>query len=66
MGIGRIGNARMILPLLFALAILVIVIAGASWRRRGGARPPLHLSIIVLAVLVLFAGLGVIFLSRGW
>jgi hypothetical protein len=56
----------MILPLLLALAVLVIVIAGASWRRHGRARPPHHISIIVLAMLILLAGLGVIFGSRGW
>lgn len=55
----------MILPLLLALAVLVIVIAGASWRRHGG-RPPLHVSILLLAMLILLAGLGLIFVSRGW
>ena len=55
----------MILPLLLAFAVLVIVVAGASWRRHGG-RPPLHLSILLLAALILLAGLGFIFVSRGW
>lgn len=56
----------MILPLLLALAVLVIVVAGASWRRHGGTRPPLHLSILLLAALILLAGVGLIFVSRGW
>lgn len=55
----------MTIALLLGL-VLVAVVAGASWRRRHGPHRRHHLTIVVLAVLILLAGLGVIFTSRGW
>jgi NADH:ubiquinone oxidoreductase subunit K len=56
---------RMIPLLCFALMLLAIVITGVVWRR-DGARPPLHVSIFLVAVLLLLAGVSGTFGQRGW
>jgi type II secretory pathway component PulK len=47
------------------LAVLAIVVAGLAWRRRSGAQRPHHLVMILLAILVILAGLGFIFTPHG-
>lgn len=44
------------------VAVLAIGVAGALWQRRGNTRPHRHhLVMLLLALLVILAGLGIIF-----